>query len=159
MSALEDFGKTLNTVVAAHRRPQPKLTNAEKKAIMEAARPFFDAYEAQVEQARANGGAHNGPAWYGYGNDGSEYTGAQKQEVLSQWMEEEGVPDEKSLLRATLGEKKTGPGTRARGPVTFYTFPSPNGIVALWIAKSDNLALLKSMVAADTSDGTEGGSE
>jgi hypothetical protein len=68
-------------------------------------------------------------------------------------MRDNEVPDEKSLLRATLGERGEGP--RARGPITFYTFPSPTGIIALWVARSDNLPLLQGMVSAIVSNGDE----
>jgi hypothetical protein len=152
MTAIEDFAKTLKGVAAVQRRPQPKLTNAEIAAITDAAKPFFEAYEAMIAELRESV-PQAGPAWYGYGNDGSEYTGDQKQEVLHQWMRDNEVPDEKSLLRATLGERGEGP--RARGPITFYTFPSPTGIIALWVARSDNLPLLQGMVSAIVSNGDE----
>lgn len=152
MTALEDYAKTLKGVTAVQRRPQPKLTSAEIAAITDAARPFFEAYESVIAELR-EAAPHVGPAWYGYDNIGNEYTGDQKQEVLQQWMDANEVPGTTSLLRATLGERGEGP--RARGPVTFYTFPSPTGIAALWVARSDNLSLLQGMVSAVVSNGDE----
>lgn len=152
MSDLDDFQKTLKAVVASQRRPQPKLTNAEIMQIVDAARVYFEAYEQQIADLQASV-PQNGPAWYGFANDGSEYTGEQKQEILHEWMQQNSISDEKLLLRATLGERGEGP--RARGPVTFYTYPSPDGIVALWTARSDNLPLLKSMVSVTTPQNEE----
>lgn len=152
MTALEDYAKTLKGVVAAQRRPQAKLTNAEIKAITEAAQPFFEAYEQMIKELR-EAAPPSGPAWYGYSNDGSEYSGDQKNEILHEWRAQNEIPEEVTLLRATLGERGEGP--RARGPVTFYTYPSSNGIAALWVAKSDNLALLQGMVSAIVSNGED----
>lgn len=148
MTTLEDFEKSLKGIPVVHRRPQPVLTNAERTAILAAARPFFEAYESQIE-ALKNSGSPSGPAWYGYDNEGNEYTGDQKQEVLEAWKMANDIAEDATLLRATLGEPKKQ-GARARGPVTFYTYPSPNsGLHALWVAKSDDLALLKGMVSAN----------
>ena len=152
MTSLEDFQKSLKGIVAAHRRPQPKLTNAEIAAITEAAKPFFDAYEQVIAELRESGPT-SGPAWYGYSNDGSEYTGDQKNEIVHQWREQNEIPEDVTLLRATLGERGDGP--RARGPVTFYTFPTSNGIAALWVAKSDNLSMLQGMVSSVVNNNSE----
>ena len=152
MATIEDYARTLKTVPAVRQRPQPKLTTTEIKQIADAARPFFEAYEAQIAALKESQPT-NGPAWYGYANDGTEYQGEQKQEILHEWMEAVGAPDEKSLLRATLGERGDGP--RSRGPVTFYTYPGAEGIAALWVAKSDNLTLLKSMVAPVIGNGDD----
>jgi len=152
MAALDDFEKSLRGVKAAQRRPQPVLTNAERTAILEAVRPFFEAYEAQIEAAQA--GDSTGPTWYGYDNEGNEYTGEQKQEVLEDWKKAWDIPEDAKLLRSTIGEPAK-PGPRARGPVTFYTYPTASaGLHALWIAKNDDLALLQGMVAS-TSDENE----
>lgn len=152
MTTTEDFSKTLKGVVASQRRPQPKLTNAEIAAIAEIAGQFFAAYEDQIAELKENM-PHEGPAWYGYGNDGSEFTGDQKNEILHEWMQANDIPEGTQLLRATLGERGDGP--RARGPVTFYTFPSATGIAALWVAKSDNLSLLRGMVSSIVSNDDE----
>lgn len=152
MTALEDFQKTLGGVAAVQRRPQAKLTKAEITSIVDAARPFFEAYEQMISDLRENT-PPSGPAWYGYSNDGSEYTGEQKNEIVAEWRQQNEIPDDVTLLRATLGERGEGP--RARGPVTFYTFPTANGIAALWVAKSDNLALLQGMVSSIVSNGDE----
>lgn len=153
-TTIEDYAKTLKGVPAVRQRPQPKFTQAEISKITAAAKPFFDAYEAQIAQLReSQAQPGNGSTWYGYDNQGNEYVGDQKQGILHEWMELVGAPDEKALLRATLGERGDGP--RSRGPVTFYTYPGGEGIAALWVAKSDNLTLLKSMVSPVLSDGDD----
>src|SRR6185312_6347902 len=103
MTAIEDFAKTLRAVTAVQRRPQPKLTHAEIASIVDAATPFFEAYEAQIAELQASVPSA-GPAWYGYGNDGSEYSGEQKNEIVHEWREQNSIPEDANLLRATLGE-------------------------------------------------------
>lgn len=145
MTALEDFATSLKGITATQRRPQPVLTAAERTAIVDAVKPFFEMYESQLEDLRA--GTEEGPAWYGYDNEGVEYTDEQKQGILDQWKKMYDIPVDATLLRATIGEpKKAGP--RARGPVTFYSYPSPKGLRALWSAKSEDLALLQGMVSS-----------
>lgn len=146
-SPIDDFRTALKSVHAARTRPQAKLVTAEINAIVDAARPIFDAYEALIEELR-EGIPGGGPDWYGYDNLGNAYTGDQKNEIVAEWREASNVPADAVPLRATLGEPKK-PGPRARGPVTFYTYPSPTqGIAALWVARQDDLAMLKGMVAA-----------
>lgn len=152
MAALDDFEKSLRSVAAVQRRPQPKLTRAEITAIVDAAKPFFSAYETLINDLRA-ASPTDGPAWFGYDNEGNEYTGDMKKDVLHEWMETAGLPDGTVLLRATLGEKGDGP--RARGPVTFFTYPASTGVVSLWVAKSSDLALLRGMVTATPSGDEE----
>lgn len=153
MATLDDFEKTLRGVVAAQRRPQPKLTRAEITSILDAARPIFAAYEQTIAELKA-AGTIEGPTWYGYDNQGNEYTGDMKKHVLTDWMQANEIPEDTQLLRATLGEKKSD-GPRARGPVTFYTYPSPTGIAALWVAKSSDLSLLQGMVSSVVGNGEE----
>lgn len=153
MAPIEDFEKSLRGIVAAQRRPQPKLTRAEITAIIDTARPLFAAYEDLITTLRENV-PQDGPDWYGYDSNGTEYTGDMKRDVTDQWKRDNGIPDDVTPLRATLGERGDGP--RARGPVTFYTYPSPTaGIAALWVAKSSDLALLKGMVAAVVPNGDD----
>lgn len=139
-NALNQIRTGLESLTVTRNRPRATLTIKELDGAMMIIAPIIAALEEELSEALADG--TTGAAWYGVTQDGEEFTGDQKKDVLTAWYEAKSIPPGTKPISTTLGgEQKEG--ERVRGDVYFYTHVSRGRVENLWLAKRTNRRTLE----------------